>query len=187
MKNWISSLAIILVSIYSAQPIEAQIFTSKKKAKTEKSKNNKTKDTLQTLITDYSGDKTYTNNMQDLYSRHIGDISNSRKKINDYTASIQTDSRKNFYEDQEIGFSDKIRYYIKIIYYLLLVIYLWYGGFFQNQLYKNYRVWIILVLYILIPFVLKYMVIHLFYLWNSFYYNYINTNDSHKQWFIKKE
>ena len=44
MKNWISSLAIILVSIYSAQPIEAQIFTSKKKAKTEKSKNNKTKE-----------------------------------------------------------------------------------------------------------------------------------------------
>ena len=50
MKNWISSLAIILVSIYSAQPIEAQIFTSKKKAKTEKSKNNKTKDKYEEKI-----------------------------------------------------------------------------------------------------------------------------------------
>ena len=80
---------------------------------------------------------TYTNNMQDLYGKHSSVVSDLKKKIDDYIGYVQTNYRKSFYENKETTFSDNIRNYVKIVYYILLVVYLWFGGFFQNKLYKN--------------------------------------------------
>jgi hypothetical protein len=149
--------------------------------------NNKTKNTLDILVSDYSNENTNTTNTQELYNKHITEVSNLRSKINDYIGIVQTDNRKSFYENKKTTFSDDIRYYIKIIYYILLVIYLWYARFFQNKLYKNYYVCLILTVYILIPFIIKYLVEYIFYIWDWFYNGFINTSDYNKEWFIKRE
>lgn len=149
--------------------------------------NTKTTNELNTLISDYANKQKYTSNMKDLYGVHIKETSNLQKKIDDYIGYIQTDNRKSFYENQEINFSNKIKKNITYIYYILLLVYLWYGGFFQNELYKNYYVLFIIFIYILIPYILKYLVIYLFYLWKQFYYSFINTNDYNKKWYIKRE
>lgn len=149
--------------------------------------NTKTKNELNTLISDYENKQSYTTNMKELYGIHVNKVSDLQKKIDDYIGYIQTDSRKSFYENQETEFSKRIKKYVTYIYYILLVVYLWYGGFVQNELYKNYYVLFIIFIYILIPYILKYLVVYLFYLWEQFYYSFINTSDYNKKWYIKRE
>jgi len=148
--------------------------------------NKKTNNLLSALIYDYENEKIYTNNMKELYSRHISDTSNLKNNVDDYISYIQTDNRKSFYKNQEIEFSNKIRNYILIFYYLLLLVFLWYGSFFQNKLYKNVYVWLMIIIYILIPYVIKYLTVNLFYLLNKFYDDFINTSNYNKVWYVKK-
>lgn len=148
--------------------------------------NNKTKNMLNTLISEYTTERFYADNMHELHSKHMNDVDKLKKEIDDYIGYVQVDNRKSFYENQETVFSDKILFYIKIVYYLLLVVYLFYGGFLQNKLYKNYLVVLLILVYISVPFILKYLVVYIFYFWDKFYYGFINTSDYNKEWFIKR-
>lgn len=148
--------------------------------------NKLTTNQLDTLLADYTGENIYTNNIQDLYNKYLREINKIKKSINDYINIVQTDSRKTFYENQELKFSGNVTFYLKVIYFGLLLYYIWFGGFLQQKLFKDYRVWIIIILYILVPFIIKYFVIYLFGIYKSVYDNYINTSDYDKKWFIKK-
>ena len=68
-----------------------------------------------------------------------------------------TAERTVYYEDNEI---DNLHYYndvLKVIYYVVLALYILFGGFFSNNHYTNIFLWLYLILYIALPWILKYI------------------------------
>lgn len=141
-------------------------------------KNKETKKILDTLIDDYKGEKKYTHNMTELYYEYMKDITTIENKIDKYTGEVETDYRKSFYENQKLNLTDKIRHYMKYIYFALPILLILFGGFFKIGMYKDIKVWVFLVIYIILPFIVKYLVAYLYNIYVSIkYYFYPKNTD----------
>jgi magnesium-transporting ATPase (P-type) len=79
-----------------------------------------------------------------------------------------TNGRKVYYEDQEINNLNFYQTIIKVIYYLLLVVYIILGSFVGKKEYKNWKVWIIMLLYILLPFILNNLMNKIVGIWDDY-------------------
>ena len=71
---------------------------------------------------------------------------------------VNADVRKNYYQFSEQKFYNNIKFYLKIIYYALFAVYIFFGDFIAKTRYKDYRFYIVALVYLLIPFVLKYII-----------------------------
>lgn len=87
--------------------------------------------------------------------------------IDKYYKRTATSERKLFYEIQEI---DNTKYYntlIRVAYFVILGCYILFGGFFKSGHYKNLMALFFVFLYVVFPFVVKYIVDHSFDLYNN--------------------
>ena len=88
----------------------------------------------------------------------IGNIQLYEKKFN-------VDVRKNLYEFERTSVYTSIYNVIRMIYYGILVVYLIFGNFMTKQMYKNKTFYIAAVIYLLIPFSLKYIFAGIIYIY----------------------
>ena len=90
----------------------------------------------------------------------IGNIQLYEKKNN-------IDVRKNLYDFERNSFYNSIFDILKIVYYALFVIYIIFGNFMKLQLYKNPYFYVGAILYLLLPFALKYIFATIIYIYES--------------------
>lgn len=125
---------------------------------TEYAKLTEVKSVLDALVENYYSDTVAESRIDQLYE----DVSKKNQAlkldVDNYYKKTFTDERKVFYEDQEI---DNLKYYrtiITIAYYVLIVFYIVFGSFFAKGDYKKWKSWLIIVVYIAIPYLLKYII-----------------------------
>ena len=110
------------------------------------------------LLKNYASETIAESRIDQLYEDVSQKNKTLKKDIDIYYKKTFTDERKVYYEDEEINNLKYYRTIIKIIYFSLLVLYIIFGSFFTKDDYKNWKVWLLIVLYIALPFVLKYLI-----------------------------
>ena len=139
--------------------------TEFKKSSNEKYK--KVNEEILQLINTYDTSTTYLKRMNDLLRIKLGENEQVKRDIDQYLARTQTSGRKVIYEDRERDWLTTIRQIIIFVYFSLLVGYIILGSFIPNQLYKQWKVWMYIAMYIAFPFyILNKTVRLLFYMVN---------------------
>ena len=90
----------------------------------------------------------------------IGNIQLYQKKNN-------IDIRKNLYDFERNSFYNSIFDILKIVYYALFVIYIIFSNFMKLQLYKNPYFYVGAILYLVLPFALKYIFAAIIYIYET--------------------
>tara|TARA_B100000902_G_scaffold307200_1_gene296050 strand:- start:4310 stop:5329 length:1020 start_codon:yes stop_codon:yes gene_type:complete len=127
---------------------------------------------IETEINNYIND--ISNNFSDIINIY-NDVSNSGTEINillenkqqnlfDIVENIQfyetkynVDVRKNLYDYERTTLYNSIYNVIKLLYYGLLIVYIIFGDFMKNKMYKNKTFYIVAIIYLIIPYILKYI------------------------------
>lgn len=128
------------------------------------------------LITDKANNflTSIENNLNTLYDiydsnrKNMSTLNNilemKEKKLFDTIANIQlyeqknnVDIRNNLYQFERIELYDNIFNTLKIIYFLLLLAYIIFGNFMKEEMYKKKYFYMVAIIYISLPFILKYI------------------------------
>ena len=106
------------------------------------------------MLNDYTGLTNSSSKIKDLLKLRREQKEILEDKIDDFIGTVNTNERKIFYESKEEEWLTFYKNALFFIYYLLIVYYILIGPFFSNGHYKNYKVWVILLLCIALPFFL---------------------------------
>ena len=112
--------------------------------------------------------KTYFSKLNTNYNNLVETIRNSlsvlntkrqqldriKRKTNIYSQNSLIDNKKNLYSQENLKMYSKIYYIALIIYYIGLIVSLILSKFFPKKLYKNIRILLLVILYIILPFIL---------------------------------
>ena len=107
---------------------------------------------LNTLDEDYKAETLYQNRMKELLKKLLEENRLLRIAIDKEKGARVTNDRKTWYEDQQ---TNKIKSYTPILrglYFVLLIVYIIFGGYIDRKEYKDWRIWLMVVIYILFPF-----------------------------------
>lgn len=119
------------------------------------------------FIDTYDTSTTYLKRMNELLRIKLRENEDLKRDIDDYLAKTQTSGRKVIYEDREREWLSTIRKIMLFFYFSLLVGYIILGNFIPNKLYKQWKVWLYIILYILFPFYILHRIVRFaFYLVN---------------------
>ena len=124
--------------------------------KNEENKLANIRENISNELKNYTSAKLAEKRVNELYLESLETNKALKKDIDNFYKEVLTDERKVYYENKE---NDNIKFYNKIIliiYYILLGIYILFGPFISEKKYKNILIWFLIILYILIPFFLKY-------------------------------
>ena len=131
------------------------------------------KDTKESVTT-YNVNVNLAEKLNALYGIRKNEFNNLKSAIDTQQSSTWTNERKVVYEKSAIQQVQYIRFIIKIIYYILFIVYLIVGDFFTKTRYKNYKAWLLIMTYLLIPQMLNWIIIKLFALKNKIVYFFSN-------------
>ena len=92
-----------------------------------------------------------------IITENIKTLNDIEKNIGNYAKLNNVDLRKVYYTNIDLEKYISIYTYIIIIYFIVLVLYFIFGDIFSKKRYKDYRFYILLILYIIFPFILKYI------------------------------
>lgn len=100
-----------------------------------------------------------------------------QNKINSYEKHMNIDSKMNKEFEKNIENNKRYNYYLIIIYYVILILFFIFSNFMKNKYYKNPIANIMIILYIIAPFTIKYIILYLykFYLYIMKKFNLLNT------------
>lgn len=100
-----------------------------------------------------------------------------QNKINSYEKHMNIDSKMNKEFEKNIENNKKYNYYLIIIYYVILILFFIFSNFMKNKYYKNPIANIMIILYIIAPFIIKYIILYLYkiYLYIMKKFNLLNT------------
>jgi hypothetical protein len=113
-------------------------------------------------LENYISNKLAEKGTEELYNDSIKKDSALTVDIDNYYKKISTNERKVYYQDEQIENAEWYQKLILIMYYALIVIYILFGPFIWKQGYKRISIWILMILYIILPFVLNYLIRFIF-------------------------
>tara|TARA_Y100000591_G_C21851036_1_gene711724 strand:+ start:3771 stop:4796 length:1026 start_codon:yes stop_codon:yes gene_type:complete len=119
--------------------------------------------TFNIMSTSYKTGLSVDKNMSNLKSTNAEELKTIMTNINNYKSLANVDTRKNLYQHETQEYYNTIYYYLKICYYGLIVIYIFFGDFIAKSRYKDYRFYIFLVIYIIFPYLIKYIFAYIAY------------------------
>ena len=119
------------------------------------------------ITQDYSANINIINSISAMTTDNISEkmiVEIKKKQLYDTIANIElyekyknVDVRKNLYEYERTTTYSNIYNIIRIIYYVIFLIYIIFGDFIKKQMYKNTSFYIIAVIYLIFPYILKYI------------------------------
>jgi len=117
---------------------------------------------------------TNTNSNLHLLSKTKDKLQN---KIDSYENHMNIDSQLNKELERNIENNKNYNYYLLIIHYVILILFFIFSNFMKNKYYKNPLATIMIILYIIAPFILKYILLYMykFYLYIMKKFNLLNT------------
>lgn len=133
-------------------------FKNIKKIKTDISNNIEIGHTLSNRLQHY----TSTNPNLHLLSKTKNKLQN---KIDNYEKHMNIDTKKNKELETSIKNNKNYNYYLIIIYYVVLILFFMFSNFIKNKYYKNIVALIMIILYIIAPFIIKYIIYYVYKLW----------------------
>ena len=119
---------------------------------------------LKTLLAKYRSQTIYIQRMNELYKVRLNENKKLKGILNNEISSTLTNDRRVAYEEHEFYGLDTFRNIIKYLYFGLLIVFIIFGNFFKDALYKDPKVWIGILLYIVFPFILSFIPIGIFYI-----------------------
>jgi hypothetical protein len=120
--------------------------------------------------------KTYLDNYKSIfqYKQSLSSIVNQKnkeynsvvEKIDNYKKNLYVDNRENLYKETNYEFYKNLLFYIWIAYYSLFVLYLIFSKFISDKQYTNTKMVVFIILYLLLPVILKYLINFIVYGYN---------------------
>ena len=89
------------------------------------------------------------------------------KKTDILKQNINIDDRKDKYNYNNLNFYNKVYSWVFVLYYVLFILYLFFSNFFSDKKYKEATYQFLIIIYILFPFILKFL---LNYIYNAYIY-----------------
>lgn len=118
------------------------------------------------LYDTFNQEKNMLSQIQNLYDMKSKKFLDIMKNIMEYEKLMNVDIRKNYYQFTDLEFYNNIKYYLKIVYYAIFVIYIFFGDFMIKKRYRDYRFYIVAIIYLLLPFTIKYIIGFISYIYN---------------------
>ncbi len=112
---------------------------------------------LYTLISSYEAETLYSQRMDELMEKLQEENKNLRITIDNEIGSTQTNDRKMVYETQESDSLNATRSYSLVMYYILLLSYMFFGSFFPERKYLDWKTWLYIMLYIAFPLFINFI------------------------------
>lgn len=147
-----------------------------------KDKASEIKDNILLLIDTYSAEKLALDRMQELLGTRLKEINVDINTIDNVVQTIQTDSRKGFYQTEQHDFIGEIKILLIFIYYILFLFYLFVSDFFPGQGYKSISTILFIIIFLIVPPFIQYIVSFFYTLINSFFIRFdLKKNDIESQ------
>ena len=109
---------------------------------------------LQELLASYNAGTIYLKRMNELLQIKLAEKEDLEKKIDAYIGYTETNGRKVIYEDRERNTLTLYRQGLLYLFFAIVILYIVFGNFIPEQKYKKWHVWLVLALFIAIPYVL---------------------------------
>ena len=94
------------------------------------------------------------------------ELENKLNRLNNKTnileQNINIDDRKDKYNYNNLNFYNKIYSWLFILYYILFILYLFFSNFFPDKKYLEATYQFLIIIYILFPFILKYLLNYIY-------------------------
>jgi predicted nucleic acid-binding protein len=94
----------------------------------------------------------YTKRMNELLAVKLRKKTQIEKNIDKYISTVQTTDRRVDYELKDMDWNDTFNKILKIIYYGILVLYILFGDYLPTRKYMDFSIWLLIVLYIALPY-----------------------------------
>ena len=94
----------------------------------------------------------YTKRINELLAVKLRKKVQIEKDIDKYISTVQTTDRRVDYELKDMDWNDTFNKILKYIYYGILVIYILFGDYLPTHKYKDFSVWLLIALYIALPY-----------------------------------
>lgn len=89
-----------------------------------------------------------------------------KKEIDDFYKNTFTSERRVWYQEQDNDNLLSWRFYIKIFYFAVILAFVFMGPFIHDNGYKSWKMWLLIIFYIALPFILHYIISFFIYLYN---------------------
>lgn len=103
---------------------------------------------LNNLFDNYESGTTYLIRMNQLLEIKLKEKKRLKREIDNYIGATQTSGRKVVYEDRQREWLGTYRTILLVFYFLFLIFYILFGNF----TYKNWKTWVVIIIYVLFPF-----------------------------------
>lgn len=129
---------------------------------------------METMLQNFQSETFAKSRLDQLYNEVVERNKQLKQDIDYYKRETLTSQRRVWYQIEENDSVYSWRFYIKIVYYAIALAYVLFGEFFREGQYKNWRIWLLLILYLSIPYILNYIISGIIYIYD--YYSNLAPN-----------
>ena len=122
------------------------------------------------MLKQYQGEKQFVVRAEELLKLREKERRELKKKINKYEGILQTSERKVVYEHKDMDSLYTYRRVMLFLYYSVIVCYMIFGNFIPDKKYKNYSIWVVIVIAVIFPIILNIMMKWLFITYDAISY-----------------
>ena len=137
---------------------------------------------LKILLKTYNSDKDYNNRLTELLKIKKEELSELKLDIDKIISKNNTSGRKVVYENNEIDMVDANRWFLLFIYFTLFIYYIFVSDYFSTSKYKDIKVWLLILVYFIFPYILNWITKKIFTIYD--YLNYLFLNRKYKNVFL---
>ena len=125
---------------------------------------------IMTLVAQYKSQEAAADRLQNLLNTKKNEQTDLNTELQHLLTKSPTNDRKALYETKEIDYLHSFRKFLLFLYYIIFVIYLIFGDYFTDKKYRNWKTWILITLYITLPFFMYIITNSVIYLYRQIIY-----------------
>lgn len=125
---------------------------------------------IMTLLAQYKSQEAAADRLQILLNTKKNEQTELNTELQNLLTKSPTNERKALYETKEIDTLHTFRKFMLFIYYIIFVMYLIFGNYFTDKEYRNWKTWILITLYITLPFYMYLISNSIIYLYRQIIY-----------------
>lgn len=125
---------------------------------------------IMTLVAQYKSQEAAADRLQNLLNTKKNEQTDLNTELQHLLTKSPTNDRKALYETKEIDYLHSFRKFLLFLYYIIFVIYLIFGDYFTDKKYRNWKTWILITLYITLPFYVYIITNSIIYLYRQIIY-----------------
>ena len=113
------------------------------------------------LLRNFSTLKLAKTRLEQLHKQLVERNRKLKLDVDNFYKETFTSQRRVYYQIEDNDNLQYYRFFIKIIYYGIILGYILFGGFFREKHFKNWRIVLLLLIYLGLPFIINYILFYL--------------------------